>query len=200
LNLGADDYITKPFRRNELIARVNAFLRRRKAKQSAIYRFGGYELNLTAHKLFRGSEEVELTTREFALLSYLAARPGCALTRNDILNAVWDNSVMATGRSIDRSIRHAPVQTRKRSSPARPPSATSATASRPATDAFFWAWDRMQAKRLPWGGVPPKSSGNKEIAFRAILLDVLKSIRLSSPFVGSWFADFLPQTKNEKFY
>ncbi|HWC96659.1 MAG TPA: response regulator transcription factor, partial [Candidatus Sulfopaludibacter sp.] len=85
LNLGADDYITKPFRRNELIARVNAFLRRSKAKQSASYRFGDYELNLTAHKLFRGGQELELTAKEFALLSYLVSRRGCALARNDIL-------------------------------------------------------------------------------------------------------------------
>jgi DNA-binding response OmpR family regulator len=104
LNLGADDYITKPFRRNELIARVNAFLRRSKAKQSAIYRFGDFELNLTAHKLFRGGQEVEMTTKEFALLSYLVARRGCALARNDILNAVWGNSVIVTGRSVDRCI------------------------------------------------------------------------------------------------
>jgi len=104
LNLGADDYITKPFRRNELIARINAFLRRSKAKQSAIYRFGDFELNLTAHKLFRGGQEVEMTTKEFALLSYLVARRGCALARNDILNAVWGNSVIVTGRSVDRCI------------------------------------------------------------------------------------------------
>ena len=104
LNLGADDYITKPFRRNELIARVNAFLRRSKAKQSAVHRFGEYELNLTAHKLFRGGVEVELTAKEFALLAYLAARRGCALARNDILNAVWGNSVIVTGRSVDRCV------------------------------------------------------------------------------------------------
>ncbi len=104
LNLGADDYITKPFRRNELIARANAFVRRSKAKRSARYRFGEYELNLTAHKLFRNGDEVELTAKEFALLSYLVARRGCALARNDILNSVWGNSVMVTGRSVDRCI------------------------------------------------------------------------------------------------
>ena len=104
LNLGADDYITKPFRRNELIARVNAFLRRSKAKQSAIFRFGDYELNMAAHKVYRGGNEVELTSKEFALLSYLVTRRGCALARNDILNAVWGNSVIVTGRSVDRCV------------------------------------------------------------------------------------------------
>jgi DNA-binding response OmpR family regulator len=104
LNLGADDYITKPFRRNELIARVNAFLRRSKAKRSATFQFGEYELNLTAHKLFRNGGELELTAKEFAVLSYLVARRGCALARNDILNAVWGHSVIVTGRSVDRCI------------------------------------------------------------------------------------------------
>jgi DNA-binding response OmpR family regulator len=104
LNLGADDYITKPFRRNELIARVNAFLRRSKAKQSAIFRFGDFELNMAAHKVYRGGNEVELTSKEFALLSYLVTRRGCALARNDILNAVWGNSVIVTGRSVDRCV------------------------------------------------------------------------------------------------
>jgi DNA-binding response OmpR family regulator len=104
LNLGADDYITKPFRRGELLARANAFLRRRKVKQTTVYRFGDFELNLTAHKLFRAGQELELTAKEFALLQYLVLRRGCALARNDILNAVWGNSVMVTGRSVDRCV------------------------------------------------------------------------------------------------
>ena len=104
LNLGADDYITKPFRRGELIARTNALLRRSKAKESAVYRFGDFELNLTAHKLFRDGVEIELTSKEFALLRYLVQRRGCALTRDDILTAVWGNSVIVTGRSVDRCV------------------------------------------------------------------------------------------------
>lgn len=118
LNLGADDYITKPFRRNELIARVNAFLRRSKAKQSAIFRFGDYELNMAAHKVYRGGNEVELTSKEFALLSYLVTRRGCALARNDILNAVWGNSVIVTGRSVDRCI--ATLRSKLESDPHQP--------------------------------------------------------------------------------
>jgi DNA-binding response OmpR family regulator len=61
-------------------------------------------LNLAAHKLFRGGTEVELTAKEFSLLVHFASRPGRALTRNDILNAVWGNSVMVTPRSIDRCV------------------------------------------------------------------------------------------------
>jgi DNA-binding response OmpR family regulator len=104
LNLGADDYVTKPFRRGELIARVGAFLRRKCARQESVARFGEYELDLAAHKLFRNGSEVELTAKEFKLLTYLVTRQGCALTRDDILNAVWGNSVMVTPRSIDRCV------------------------------------------------------------------------------------------------
>jgi DNA-binding response OmpR family regulator len=104
LNLGADDYVTKPFRIAELVARVNAFLRRGKSRGASIYKFGDFELDLTAHKLFRRGEEVELTAKEFRLLAHLASRMGCALTRDDILDAVWGRSVIVTPRSIDRCV------------------------------------------------------------------------------------------------
>jgi DNA-binding response OmpR family regulator len=104
LNLGADDYITKPFRRRELIARVQAFLRRRQSKPAAVSRFGDYELNLAAHKLFRKGKQVELTAKEFRLLEYFVTRQGCALTRDDILDAVWGRSIIVTPRSVDRCV------------------------------------------------------------------------------------------------
>ncbi len=104
LNLGADDYIAKPFRIGELIARVNAFLRRTKAKQAEVYRFGDFELNLMSHTLFRHGREVEVTPKEFRLLAYFVSRRGCALARNDILNAVWGHSIIVTSRSIDRCV------------------------------------------------------------------------------------------------
>lgn len=104
LNLGADDYITKPFRIGELVARVNAFLRRSSVRQEAIYRFGPFELNRSAHKLFRDGREIELTSKEFRLLEFFAARPGRALTRDEILNHVWGHSVVVTLRSIDRCV------------------------------------------------------------------------------------------------
>jgi DNA-binding response OmpR family regulator len=104
LNLGADDYIAKPFRIGELIARVNAFLRRTKAKQAEIFRFGDFELNLMSHTLFRDGREVEVTPKEFRLLAYFVSRRGCALARNDILNAVWGHSIIVTSRSIDRCV------------------------------------------------------------------------------------------------
>ena len=67
-------------------------------------RFGDYELNLAARKLFRAGKEVDLTTKEFGLLAYFVARRGCALTRNDILGAVWGDAVIVTPRSIDRCV------------------------------------------------------------------------------------------------
>ena len=104
LNLGADDYITKPFRIRELVARANAFLRRSGLKPGTVCKFGNYELNLASHKLFSDGKEVAMTSKEFRLLAYFAARRGCALTREDILNSVWGNSVMVTPRSIDRFV------------------------------------------------------------------------------------------------
>ena len=103
LDLGADDYITKPFRIGELIARVRAFLRRRRGRQ-ALVAFGDCEIDLTARLCRRRGAAVELTTKEFALLAYFASRPGCALSRDTILNAVWGSSVFVTPRSVDRCV------------------------------------------------------------------------------------------------
>ena len=104
LNLGADDYVTKPFKIRELVARANAFLRRRKMPVADTFRFGDCQLDLASHKLFRANQEIDLTAKEFRLLEYFATRPGRALTRRDILNAVWGNSVMVTPRSVDRCV------------------------------------------------------------------------------------------------
>jgi DNA-binding response OmpR family regulator len=103
LTLGADDYITKPFRTGELIARAKALLRRRGADR-VVQRFGDCEIDMTARRVLRNGVPVELTAREFALLAYFASRPGRALARDTILNAVWGTSVFVTPRSIDRCV------------------------------------------------------------------------------------------------
>lgn len=104
LELGADDYVTKPFSIRQLLARVKAFLRRRKAKACEVHCFGNCQLDLAAHKLFRAGVAVPLTTKEFRMLEYFVQRPGRALTRNDILDNVWGNSVIVTSRSVDRCV------------------------------------------------------------------------------------------------
>ncbi len=104
LNIGADDYVTKPFSIKQLLARANAFLRRRREEQSQIHRFGDCELNPVSRKLLRCSTEVPLTPKEFNLLLLLAGRPGRAYTRDEILRRVWGYDVIVTSRSVDRCI------------------------------------------------------------------------------------------------
>jgi len=103
LDLGADDYVTKPFRSGELIARIKAFLRRRRAPSTTVA-FGACEVDLVARRCRRAGVDVNLTAREFALLAYFASRPGCALSRDVILGAVWGNQVFVTPRSVDRCV------------------------------------------------------------------------------------------------
>lgn len=104
LNLGADDYITKPFSIAELMARVNAFLRRKTETDERVIRFGHCELHLAAKKLFRNGEEVTLTPKEFGLLTLFHRRKGHALTRDVILNTVWNRNLLNTSRSVDRCV------------------------------------------------------------------------------------------------
>ena len=103
LNLGADDYITKPFRVAELLARVRASLRRRVPAVTSV-RFGDCEVDFTARAVRRGGTPVDLTAKELALMIYLATRPDRALSRDVILNAVWGNAVFVTPRSVDRCV------------------------------------------------------------------------------------------------
>lgn len=104
LECGADDYVTKPFSIRELLARAHAFLRRRSAGPQDSYEFGECHLDLRAHKVYRNGKELTLTSKEYHLLAYLVPRAGRALTRQDILNAVWGSQVIVTTRSVDRCV------------------------------------------------------------------------------------------------
>ena len=104
LNLGADDYVTKPFSVGELLARANSLLRRRRSEKQTTYRFGRFELDLRSCKLCRDGREVMLTPKEFGLLAYLARSAGRALTRDAILRQVWGRDVFVTRRSVDRCV------------------------------------------------------------------------------------------------
>lgn len=103
LNLGADDYLTKPFRVGELVARIQALLRRRVAECDRVS-FGDIDIDLRARTVARGGRPIDLTVKEFRLLAYFASRPGRALSRDVILDAVWGSSVFVTSRSIDRCV------------------------------------------------------------------------------------------------
>ena len=104
LNLGADDYVPKPFSVEVLLARANACLRRHRAPPAEVFEFGDCRLDLSAHKLFRHGREVELTPKEFRLLEYFVHTAGRALTRDKILDEVWGDDLIVTQRSVDRCI------------------------------------------------------------------------------------------------
>jgi DNA-binding response OmpR family regulator len=104
LNLGADDYVTKPFNIQELLARVNAFLRRRRHQEVRQFQFGDFTLNMDSRQLLRRGKEVILTPKEFGLLALFVKRSGCALTRDEILKHVWGYDILVTARSVDRCI------------------------------------------------------------------------------------------------
>jgi DNA-binding response OmpR family regulator len=104
LNVGADDYVTKPFSIRELLARTAAFLRRRREETPGIQRFGDCELDITAHRFTRGGREIKLSPKEFDLLRFFLKRPGRAFSRDEIMNSVWGYDRLVTPRSIDRFV------------------------------------------------------------------------------------------------
>lgn len=104
LNLGADDYVAKPFSMKELLARARALLRRRREDRFESYRFDDCELNTASRKFFRGGSEIVLTPKEFDLLTFFLRRACRALTRDQILAAVWGANAWVGPRSVDRCV------------------------------------------------------------------------------------------------
>ena len=102
LDLGADDYVTKPFRVAELMARVKAHLRRHRPADRVA--FGAVEVDLERRLVHRRGEVVELTLREYDLLAFLLDNEGRAVTRDTILAHVWGQQYFGTDRTVDNFI------------------------------------------------------------------------------------------------
>lgn len=90
LNLGADDYMTKPFHIEELIARLHAITRRTAGQAVSVLEVGDLQINLLTRTVRRACKNIDLTSREFSLLEHLARSPGRVLTRVEICERVWD--------------------------------------------------------------------------------------------------------------
>jgi DNA-binding response OmpR family regulator len=112
LEVGADDYISKPFKPRELVSRVRAHLRRQRLLSKAVpsehkkLEFPGLEVDLFGRRVLAGGEEVELTAKEFDVLAFLATSPGRVYSREQIMRHLWDGEFYGEARAADVHIQH----------------------------------------------------------------------------------------------
>ncbi len=105
--VGADDYVTKPFSPRELMARINVIIKRnakdrdQEGKANAVLEFGGVKIDIPGHGLYLDGVKTELTAKEFDLLLYLARHKGIVMSRDRILNAVWGYDSFGYDRTVD---------------------------------------------------------------------------------------------------
>jgi DNA-binding response OmpR family regulator len=106
LDLGADDYVPKPFAFEELVARMRAVTRRADQKSSSVIEFGDLRLDLLSHRVTSRGSVLELSKREYSLLEYFARNPNRVLSRQQILMAVWDYDFEGESNVVDVYVRY----------------------------------------------------------------------------------------------
>ncbi|MDV3000854.1 MAG: Response regulator MprA [Chroococcopsis gigantea SAG 12.99] len=106
LDAGADDYVTKPFSIEELLARIRAHLRRNQDNEQEVLAFGDLSLNRVTREVFQRKRAIELTAKEFDLLAYLLSHPRRVLTKSQILEEVWGYDFMGDSNIIEVYIRY----------------------------------------------------------------------------------------------
>ena len=104
LEIGADDYVVKPFGTRELLARIRALLRRTSQGSAAVLTFGDVEVDLDQRTVRRAGEETRMTRAEFNLLAFFLQNPGRALSRDVILNSVWGYDSFPNTRTVDAHV------------------------------------------------------------------------------------------------
>jgi two-component system OmpR family response regulator len=105
LDGGADDYLTKPFELDELLARLRALARRGPVRQSTTLEVGNLRLDPASRRVWRGDTEIEVSTKGFALLEVFMRQPGAVLSRFDLLEGAWDNGYEHRSNVIDVHVR-----------------------------------------------------------------------------------------------
>ena len=104
-SLGADEYVSKPFSPKVLVARIEAVLRRSSGEEDEIIEHDGIRIDENAHEVTVDNDPVELSVREYDLLKYFMKNPGIALSREKILNSVWDYDYYGDARTIDTHVK-----------------------------------------------------------------------------------------------